>query len=736
MVVLRDSFASLLLYCFFVCNLFGGEVLLPESIELEGNEFVLANDIRRALASDVGLTSELLECKDAQEQRVLMESKILFGYQNLGYLDAKVHASWLEANPRLKLVIEEGQKYRLSKVVVIGVPETESDMLLEALAGTRLSVQRRGGFIPQNEIPYLTRRVQEISQKIGFAGTKSSLAIKNDEANHEQVLEINIEDLGRPILIHDIRFSGLLRHDEQRLRESLKLSVGQPWNDREANRIHQALSESGRFQYQSVSVLPPLLDPSQAIVLIDLIEAKNLALPLFYEPLSIDQDRLRLAALMLSSSPFLESQLSNTRKATQEDTESEIERDPSNHLAEPTVPVPAKIADMLLSKDRVLIRVLEDHFSEVPWLVLKLSGLPANKDNSDSACKFTMSMKSSEGEKPQSRFMIAPFAFLKDDFEIESNGSNEIRYVHPKFFVCWNIETNTVTECELSQPDQNNSGHLRLRPISSEDWQAKATKMEESNLESKNCIKHLMDECNAVLDSMSEGHFATEQDFDRAWQNNYRLQVVRAIEKLLGEDSSQYRIFYAVLKDRTEYQSTFESSIESIVKEQHIGPITLWAACYFTKDCARQREVFAKLGISKTTPESIYSELTEFFERSEPLRRLHDEFYALAMDMPEQLLTPFLAIDEVSWLRIKQVGHHLRTAEQPGLEASKWFVSNLLGANKQVVERIFLGYIQTNWPPKTGKKSKGESSTDGNQNEEKPGFLQSKLEFNSQTPNR
>ena len=264
----------------------------------------------------------------------------------------------------------------------------------------------------------------------------------------------------------------------------------------------------------------------------------------------------------------------------------------------------------------------------------------------------------------------------------------------------------------------------------------KATKMEESNLESKNCIKHLMDECNAVLDSMSEGHFATEQDFDRAWENNYRLQIVRAVEKLLGEDSSQYRLFYAILKDRTEYQSTFESSIESIVKEQHIGPITLWAACYFTKDCARQREVFAKLGISKTNPESIYSELTEFFERSEPLRRLHDKLYAVAVDMPEQLVTPFLAIDEVSWQRMKQVGHDLRTAEEPGLVASKRLVSNLLGTNKQFVERIFWGYIQTNWPPKTDKKSKGESSTDKNQKEEKPGFLQSKLEFKSQMPTR
>ena len=736
MVVLRDCFASLLLACFLVCSLFGAEVLSPDTFEIEGNVFVSTNDIRRALASDVGLASELLECEDAQEQRVLMESKILFGYQNLGYLDAKVHATGIEAIPRLKLVIDEGQKYRLSKVVVTGVPETESNMLLEAFADTRMSVQRRGGFIPQNEIPYLTSRVQEISQKIGFAGTKSSLAIKNDEANHEQVLEINIEDLGRPVSVHEIRFSGLLRHEEKRLLESLKLSVGQPWNDREANRIQQALYESGRFQYQSVSVLPPLLDPSQAIVLIDLIEAKNLTLPLFYEPLSIDQDRLRLAALMLSGSSFLEGQLSNTRKATQKDTGSETERDPSNHLAERTVPVPSKIADMLLSKDRVLIRVLEDHISEVPWLVLKLNGLPANKDNSDSTCKFTMSMKSSDGEKSQSRLMIAPFAFLKDEFEIESNGSNEIRYVHSKFFVCWNIETNTLTECELIQSDQNDSGHLRLRPISSEDWQVKATKMEESNLESKNCIKHLMDECNAVLDSMSEGHFATEQDFDRAWENNYRLQIVRAVEKLLGEDSSQYRLFYAILKDRTEYQSTFESSIESIVKEQHIGPITLWAACYFTKDCARQREVFAKLGISKTNPESIYSELTEFFERSEPLRRLHDEFYAFAVDMPEQLVTPFLAIDEVSWQRMKQVGHDLRTAEEPGLVASKRLVSNLLGTNKQFVERIFWGYIQTNWPPKTDKKSKGESSTDKNQKEEKPGFLQSKLEFKSQMPTR
>lgn len=736
MVILKNSIASILLYCLFISNLFGTHVLSLETLEIQGNRLVSTNEIRRALASDVGLPSELLQCEDTEEQRALIESKILFGYQNLGYPHAKVHASWSDAIPCLKLVIDEGQKYRLSKILVNGVPTPESEMLLEALADTRLSVQKGDGFIPQNEIPSLETKVEESLQSMGFAGAKLFLATRNNAATHEQVLEINIEDLGRPILVHDIRFSGLHRHEEQRLRESLKLSVGQPWNDREANRIQQALYESGRFQCQSVSVLPPLFDASQAIVLIDLIEAKNLALPLFYETLSIDQDRLRLAALTLSVSPFLEGQLFATQNATQEDTESETEHNSSNHLAEPSVPAPSKIAEMLLSKDRFLIRILENHFSEVPWLVLKLSGLPADEDNSDSACKFTMSMKSSDGEKPQSRFMIAPFAFLKDDFEIESIGSNEIRYVHPKFFVYWNIETNTVTECELSQPDQNNSGHLRLRPISSEDWQVKALKMEDSNFKSKNCIKHLMDACNTVLDSMSGEHFTTEQNFDRAWENNHRLQIVRAIENFLGEDSSQYRLFYAILQDRTEYQSAFESNIESIVREQDIGPITLWAACYLTQDCARQREVFAKLGISKTTPESVYHELTEFFERSEVLRSSHDEFYAFAIDVPDQLITQFLALDEVSWLQTKQVGRYHRSTEQPSLDASKRLASDLVGANKQIVEWIFEGYIQRYLPTKKDKKSMDESSAKGEPKEAKSGFLQSRQEFMDKFPNR
>lgn len=149
----------------------------------------------------------------------------------------------------------------------------------------------------------MERTVQQMFERLGYAHARLALALSNDSAIHEQLLTIHVKELGPQTTLKEVRFEGLTRHSSERLLGYLELKPGLTWNEAEMLRVQRKLFESGRFQNHCVSTFPPLLVPGPVIALIQVHESEKI--PLCYETLSDDQERLRCAALELGDCPFL-----------------------------------------------------------------------------------------------------------------------------------------------------------------------------------------------------------------------------------------------------------------------------------------------------------------------------------------------------------------------------------------------------------------------------------------------
>ena len=213
--------------------------------------------------------------------------------------------------------------------------------------------------------------------------------IETDPAIHEQQLSIHVTELGPERILKEVRFEGLTRHSNDLLAEYLSIKPGMRWNETEMLRVQRLLFESGRFQCHCVSTMPPLLGPEPAIATIQVCESDNI--PLCYESLSEDDERLRRGALDLGNSLFLLCEILPSGDVTP---------------FEQTHP----IMEILSDKGQTLIR-LASHLDQFDRWEFQIAGVDpvSSKPGEKSGFKMGSFMIGETQQKKSVGFVVAPF---------------------------------------------------------------------------------------------------------------------------------------------------------------------------------------------------------------------------------------------------------------------------------------------------------------------------------------
>ena len=644
---LRFTWFAMLLV---VCNLgqsFAEAVDLP-SISLTGNKRFSTHEILLALKVDHPLLSDVARTSESNDRTEAIVQSIQSGYVQCGNIDAKVSGEYSATNNAYHIRIDEGVAIQKKGIEVTGVepelanrlcidlkkpwrkqgehwiPSLDAHSLLvreigkEDSAGKEADVPGLGGdrYINPADFNAIGIRGRDAFARNGFSQAVFSIEERIDRSERKQTLVFRVTDLGSPTKIQEVRFAGLRRHDSKKLSEALGLRVGDAWTSQEMLRVQRALYESGRFQYHSVYALPPLFDPSQAIVVVQLIEADRL--PLFYDPLSSEQERLRQAALDLTEAESGHSVFGEYFHSNSQQDLNGIKQ---------------AMFRTLVSEQGFVFRV-GAHLDSIPFGYISIAGLPkADQNGKTTHLSFHGNIKAMDG--PILR--VAPFVLLEIEggFKIDEHGRSVFQ--SSKGAITWEKEGSHVEKFEMSFGDEADGKMLRLSHLDSTETNKRIGELTNVGVRTSFVLRDSFSKISLFNDGKGLRHFSTGYKMSD-WATQWKLLIANFVERILGADSDQYALIQDCILDQSRFASEFELKLAKYEESKSIGPISLALALYFSRDNRPQCIPLSELATKRVATVYIKAELEEFFARSELLRELTQALGNMIVDMPNEVI--------------------------------------------------------------------------------------------------
>lgn len=643
-ILFRITFVFLALFVSNTGPLHADDADFP-SISLSGNQRFSTPQILLALQVDSRLSSELSRTKDINERKEAIARTIQSGYVRCGNLDAKVSGEYSEKNDAYVIRIEEGLAIEKQDLEFTGVEPDLANQLrrdlkkparnqneewIPSLDALSLKVREIGKedmvgkdaetpglrgdkYSCPADFPQIERIARDAFARNGYSRPSFTIEERIDRTERKQTLVFRVSDLGSPTKIQDIRFAGLQRHDADKLSEALGLCVGQIWTSQEMLRIQRALYESGRFQYHCVYTLPPLFEPSQAIVVVQLIESERL--PLFYESLSDGQEKLRRAALDLTESR-LGSVLCEISTNTREKELKEVQR--------------TKIRT-LTSNEEFIFR-FGTYLDSIAFGYISLSGLP-KPDKTGKTTHLSMNGNTKAYEGPV--FRVAPFATLGIDGEFTTDKEGRSVFESPKGTMTWRKDGIHVEKLEMifhDRPDMLNIVLTRLDAIETE--KCKNDLMNEG-VRTSFVLRDTFSKISKLLDGNQKiRYFGTD-----GTPATVQGVVAHTIEELLGADSDQYALIRECILDKSRYASDFEQKLSKFADSKTLGPFSLALALYLSMDNHHRCIALSQMATKRLDPVYVKAELEAFFDRSVPLGEVTQALGSLIAELPQEVIS-------------------------------------------------------------------------------------------------
>ena len=620
-------------------------------ISLSGNKRFSTPAILLALKVDQQLIADLARSSEPKEQTEAIARSIQSGYVQCGNIDAKVSGDYSATKNSYDIRIEEGVAIDKKGIEVTGVEPDFADRLcldlkkqfrkqseqwIPSLDGQSLRVREFGkedSVGKKADIPGLGNNhyvnpaylheietyARDVFSRNGFPHAIFSIEERIDRSEQKQTLVFRVSDLCSPTKIQEVRFAGLLRHDASKLSEALGLKVGQSWNSQEMLRVQRVLYESGRFQYHSVIALPPLFEPSQAIVVVQVIESDRL--PLFYEPLSPEQERLRQAALDLTEAKPGHSVFG-------EFFPSKLQRKSSNGTQ--------AMVRTLVSDQGVVFRV-GSHLESMPFGRISISGLP-KIDKSGKKTKLTMDGNllgnSNSMEEPILR--VAPFALLDIEGEFKIDELGRSVFDSSKGTITWAKDGSTVETFEMLLGDEANWQMLRFSHLDATETIQRRDEIMNVGVRTSFLVRDAFSKISK-WDGLSDVGFPTGgkgPDSAKQW----KLLAANLVEQHLGADSDQYALLQDCILDQSRFVSEFELKLSKVAESKTLGPISLALALYLSRDNQAQCIPLSELAIERLAPVYVKAELETLLARSQLLRELTQALGEMIADVPNEVI--------------------------------------------------------------------------------------------------
>ncbi len=632
----------------FVSNI--GRLLADDgqfpSISIAGNQRFSTPEILLALQVDSRLISELAQTTEINVRNEAIARTIQSGYVRCGNLDAKVSGEYSEKNSLYEIRIDEGLAIQKQELEFTGVepdlinrlrsdlqkpPRNHNEEWIPSLDALSLRVRETGKedmvgrdaaspglggdkYSCPDDFLQIEWIARDAFARNGYSRPSFTIEERIDSSDRKQTLLFRVSELGSQTKIQEVRFSGIQRHDADKLSDALGLRVGQNWTSQEMLRVQRALYESGRFQYHSVYTLPPLLEPSQAIVVVQVIESERL--PLFFESLSDGQEKLRRAALDLTEARSGDSVLSEFIPNAREKELSLIQR---------------RITS-LTSENEFIFR-FGSHLDSISFGYISLSGMP-KPDKTGKTTQLSMNGKSQASEGPV--FRVSPFATLVVEGEFTTDEDGRSVFKSPQGTMTWKKDGSHVEKLEMIFTDQPKMPNVLLTRLDAVETKECKDVLMNTGVQTSFVIRDTFLKISRLFNG-SKGIQCFRTEHNASLQK--KLFAARIVEGLLGAESDQYALIRECILDQSRFASEFELKLTRFADSKSLGPISLALAIYFSKDNQHQCIALSQMATKRLDPVYVKAELEEFFDRSVLLREVTQALGSMIAHIPEEVIS-------------------------------------------------------------------------------------------------
>lgn len=254
----------------------------------------------------------------------IVQERLLAGYHQAGYADARVEVRINRAQHCLEATIDEGPVYlcgdvRIEGAVSIPVAELIERLTLPYVPEKAIKpvpsapparhqvdwLDRNGRKVALKEAVwphgkparmsamarnYLNKTVQAALWDFGFGASQFQFELAVDRATRTVELVVTLIDEGPPTVIEDIEIVGAIRNGRQDILDYLELRPGSLLTRRERSRLKYMLWRSGRFLDLKLEPKATFAGDSPARLRITLIESPDA--PGLNQPLTREQQAL------------------------------------------------------------------------------------------------------------------------------------------------------------------------------------------------------------------------------------------------------------------------------------------------------------------------------------------------------------------------------------------------------------------------------------------------------------
>lgn len=302
-----------------------------QKIEFEGLQEVDADEIRHALAGDLEFQAAARPSASLEKFLEITEDRITQGFRHSGYVKAKVDLVYDEGRDRVVVRADEGAKYTLGEIRLVGNSHIDIERIRKALTSAprerywsyetaegnigRLTPSERrkakaiwnSGDVAKLDSTSISQLVSHARLAVFDAGySEGEFKIEPivDESSNKINLNVEFSRDQRPGNIVQFEIRGLSRHTEQEVLEYLGVHPGMRFDCDQLDKIYELVRQSCRFWTYEMSVRgidagAPDKERGGFRVSIDVIEYAHA--PKLGEPLPAVDDALRRAANWLNN---------------------------------------------------------------------------------------------------------------------------------------------------------------------------------------------------------------------------------------------------------------------------------------------------------------------------------------------------------------------------------------------------------------------------------------------------
>lgn len=284
---------------------------LPDIWEIQfvGNAYYDTDSLRTGLMLDRAMQVATIDSSNADLNSDLIRRRILRGYLNDGFRDAKVSTAADAAAHKIAATIEEGVRWTRRDVVVTGLSPRECEYVTLLLkqssmdpnplqrslpALTYWSVNSAMSFLDSTHSS-LKNTVAVAMAEIGYPEAVFTIDFPatSEADKHHVDLKINVVSAGPSLTIGDINFTGLEKHTPKQMLEFLELKSGMPLSLDVQEQVVSKLLKSGRFLMAEVTHEPFLFDPAESLDVNIRVREYDLVAPLGEELTEVQQTLMK-----------------------------------------------------------------------------------------------------------------------------------------------------------------------------------------------------------------------------------------------------------------------------------------------------------------------------------------------------------------------------------------------------------------------------------------------------------